>query len=298
MNVETCVSWIGVGRIGGPMARHLVNAGLRVKLYDRRPEAANAIAAGKAVVASSAAECLAGASIVFTSLPNDTALEQVVLNGDGALARCAGAVLVETSTISPQLSQRVAEACIAHGVDYVRLPVSGNPAIAEQARLSAYASGPREAWERVQPIASLFSASQTYMGSGDEARYMKLVLNCLVANFAPLMAESLTLGRRGGIGWKSMLNAIGASPLCSPWLKPKLAALENRDFSATFPPYMIVKDVDLMLDAARELGVTMPMTAATRQRMQGMCAEPFREEDFFALVKVVERDSGMGDIPC
>jgi 3-hydroxyisobutyrate dehydrogenase len=95
-----------------------------------------------------------------------------------------------------------------------------------------------------------------------------------------------------------MLEAIGASPLCSPWLKLKLLALENRDFTATFPPYMIVKDIDLMLDAARELGVTMPMTAATRQTMQGMCAEPFREEDFFALIKVVERNSGMGDIPC
>ncbi|AIO35296.1 NAD(P)-dependent oxidoreductase [Burkholderia pseudomultivorans] len=294
MSAAPVIAWIGTGRIGAPMVGHLIDAGLQVRLHDLDVEAGRAAASGRAFVASSPASCVEGASIVFISLPNDVAVAQLVPDSGGMLAHCPGAVLVDTSTISPGLSRRVAETCAAHGVDYVRMPVSGNPALAARAQLSAYASGPAGAWERVRPYVARFTASQTYMGSGEEARYMKLVLNCLVANLAPLMAEALVLGRSGGIDWQTMLDAIGKSPLCSPWLASKLAALAARDFTATFPPRMIMKDLDLMLDAARDRGVTMPMTAATRQTMQGMCTEPFRDEDFFAVVKLLERNSGLG----
>jgi 3-hydroxyisobutyrate dehydrogenase-like beta-hydroxyacid dehydrogenase len=294
MTSAAAIAWIGAGRLGRPMLANVVNAGLSVRMFDVRPAAVADLVRGNAVAACTLRECVEGASVVVTSLPDDAALRRVV-SSEGFLPCLHGATLIETSTISLEASEVVAEACAACGVDYIRLPVSGNPSLAAQAKLSAYASGPRHAWERVQPIVALFTSRQTYMGPGDEARAIKLVLNCIVASLAPLMAEALTLGRRAGLDWASMLDAVAASPLCSPWLKLKLEALRDRDFSPTFPPYMMIKDVDLMLDAARELNVTMPMTAATRQIMQAMCAEPIREEDFFAVVKMIERSSGLSE---
>jgi 3-hydroxyisobutyrate dehydrogenase-like beta-hydroxyacid dehydrogenase len=294
MTSAAAIAWIGAGRLGRPMLANVVNAGLSVRMFDVRPAAVADLARGNAVAASSLRECVEGASVLFTSLPDDDALRGVVFSGE-VLPCLRGATLVETSTISLKASDEIAKACAASDVDYVRLPVSGNPGLAAKAELSAFASGPRHAWERVQPIVHLFAARQTYMGPADEARAIKLVLNCIVASLAPLMAEALTLGRRAGLDWTTMLDAVAASPLCSPWLKLKLEALRDRDFSPTFPPYMMIKDMDLMLDAACELNVTMPMTAATRQTMQAMCAEPFREEDFFAVIKMVERASGLSE---
>lgn len=291
------IGWIGAGRLGAPVVERLLAQKYALLLCEPRQEAREVLAAQGAEIVATPAACAARADLVFSSLPNDAALEEVALGADGVFSeRRDGLVFVETSTISPALSARIAEKAAASGVSYLRMPVSGNPTFAREGRLTAFVSGPEEAWARVKPVAAAFTASQRYVGPGDQARYMKLVVNLLVANAAPVMAEALALGRAGGLDWTAMLDALAASPLASPWLLTKLDALRRRDFTPTFPPRMMMKDIDLMLDAGRDLGVPLTVTAVTRQIMQALTVEDYAEEDFFVAIKSLERQAGLAPL--
>ena len=154
-------------------------------------------------------------------------------------------------------------------------------------------SGPQDAWNTVRPIVERFSKVQSYLGGGEEARLMKLVLNALVVNFAQSMAEALTLGRKGGLDWKLMLDTMAESTLTSPWLKAKAALMKPRDFTPTMTGSLLLKDMDLMLAAARSTGVAMPLTALTRQVIQMLVGEGYGDEDYMAVIKLAERQAGL-----
>ena len=291
------IGWIGAGRLGAPIAARLLMRGHPLLLCEPREEARQPLVGQGALVAATPADCAAQAAYVFSSLPNDAALSEVVLGEDGLLARPrAGLVFIDTSTVSPAVSARVADRASASGVAYLRMPVSGNPTFAREGRLTAFVSGPEDTWLDVKPIIEAFTSAQRYVGGGEQARYMKLVVNLLVANAAPVMAEALVLGRAGGLDWPTMLDALADSPLSSPWLANKLDALRRRDFSPTFPPWMMLKDIDLMLEAARDRGVPLTMTAVTRQIMQALTVEDFADEDFFVTIKSLERQSGLSPV--
>lgn len=288
------IAWIGVGRMGLPMAGFLVAAGYRVTAYDPVAAQVAAIVAQGGVAAGSAPDAARDAEVVFSSLPDDRAFLGATLGEDGVLAAMRpGAIYVDTSTVSAEASGTVAAAAAERRIAYVRMPVSGNATSAKAGQLTALASGPADAWARVRPAVERFSVAQVYLGDAEQARYMKLVVNLLVANTAALMAEALALGRKGGIDWSTMLDALAASTLGSPWLKAKTAALKVRDFSPTFTTRQILKDIDLMLAAGAADGVPMPLTAVTRQQMQAIVGDGFAEEDFIAIVKQVERQSGL-----
>ena len=187
-----------------------------------------------------------------------------------------GAVFVDTSTVSVEASAEVAREADKRGVPYLRIPISGNAASAQRGEVTALVSGPQAAWEAVKPVVQTFSNAQVYLGAGDEARVMKLVVNALVVNFAQAMAEALALGRKAGLDWSLMLDTLAQSTLTSPWLKAKVALLKPRDFTPTMTTRLILKDIDLMLAAARANAVPMPLTAATRQLMQAVVGRRLR----------------------
>jgi 3-hydroxyisobutyrate dehydrogenase-like beta-hydroxyacid dehydrogenase len=142
-------------------------------------------------------------------------------------------------------------------------------------------------------VVQTFSNAQVYLGSGEEARVMKLVVNALVVNFAQAMAEALALGRKSGLDWNLMLDTLAQSTLTSPWLKAKVALLKPRDFTPTMTTRLLLKDVDLMLATARTTGVPMPLTAATRQLMQTVIGAGYGDEDYTASIKLAEQVSGL-----
>jgi 3-hydroxyisobutyrate dehydrogenase len=154
-------------------------------------------------------------------------------------------------------------------------------------------SGPESAWHTVRSIVETFSKAQVYLGGGEQARYMKLVINAVVVSTAQAMAEALTLGRKAGLEWNLMLDTIAHSTIASPWLKAKIALLKPRDFTPTMTPRLILKDIDLMLAAARANNVDMPLTSLTRELWQGLLSEGYREEDYMAAVKLAEKRSGL-----
>lgn len=294
MSTKPTIAWIGAGRMGVAMAGFILKAGYPLKVYSRTAASRAKLTALGATEASSVAECARGADVVFSCISDDDALREVALGEGGVLANAApGAVYADTSTVSSDVSAEVARAAHTRGVPYLRMPISGNAASAIKGEVTVMVSGPTAAWERVQPVTQTFSKAQLHLGAAEEARVMKLVVNSMVVTMAQGMAEALTLGRKAGLDWHVMLDTLAASTISSPWLKAKCALMKARDFAPTMTSRLIMKDVDLILGAARANDVPMPLTATTRQLIQALVGEGLGEEDYMALIKLMEKQSGI-----
>ena len=285
------VHFIGVGKMGLPMALHLQRAGHAVQVSDVGPaQLAQARAQGLHVATGSQRD-LAAAQVIFSSLPDDDALRTV---GSMVAHNAApGAVYVDTSTVSQAASAQVAQACGASGVAYLRCTVSGNNKMAEEQRLTVMASGPRPAYDQVLPLLQCLGPSQFYLGEGEQARLMKLVVNLMIAQTSAMLAEALTLGRKGGLDWQDMWSVLTASAVASPILKAKSVQLAQRDFTPTFTVPQMLKDVDLILGEGDQAGVPLAQTALTRQLMVAAMAQGLGEQDYASIIQVVERSAGL-----
>jgi len=281
---------VGVGRMGLPMARHLQAGGHVTSVSDVDPERLRlARAAGLEVRAVDAG--IAAADVTLSSLPNDAALLDV---GSQVVRQAQrGATYIDTSTVSQQASAKVAGLCGAVGLQYLRATVSGNNHMAEAAQLTVMGSGPRVAWEAALPLLRLFGPQQFWLGEGEQARLMKLVVNLMIAQTSAMLAEALALGRKGGLDWQDMFRVLTASAVASPILKAKAVQLAERDFTPTFTVQQMLKDLGLVLDAAAALQVPLPQTAATQQQMRCAVAQGWGAEDYAAILKCAEIAAGM-----
>ncbi len=280
----------GVGKMGLPMAGHFHSAGHAVTVSDPS-EARLLLARGQGLQVAEAGAAMALADIIVSSLPNDAALRQVAAQVAGAARR--GAIYVDTSTVSQQVSAEVAQLLEAAGVAYLRTTVSGNNKMAEAAQLTVMASGPRAAYESVLPLLNTLGPNQFYLGEAEQARLMKLVVNLMIAQTSAMLAEALTLGRKGGLAWADMWQVLGASAVASPIVKAKSAQLSQRDFTPTFTVEQMLKDLTLILGAGADSHVPLPQTALTFQLMQAALAQGDGQDDYAAIIKAVERSAGL-----
>jgi 3-hydroxyisobutyrate dehydrogenase-like beta-hydroxyacid dehydrogenase len=295
MTAKPTVGWIGLGKLGLPIATRIAAAGYQVTGDDALP-ARLALTAEAGIAQASNLETAAAQDIVFSCLPDDKALLGAALGDAGLLAAMRpGGIYVEASTVSPEASAEIAAAAAPLGIAYLRLPISGNASIAHTGNLTCFASGPRAAFDVVQPVAASFTRAQLYLGEGDEARFAKLAVNLMLAATAVMMGESLALARRGNIGFRDMLNVLADSAAASPMVKYKVGPLAERDFTSTFSCHQMVKDLDLVLAAARGVGVPMPMTAMTRETYAAIVSMGDGDDDFIAPVRHVERLAGLGE---
>lgn len=282
---------IGAGKMGLPMAAHLATAGHAVSVADPDPQRlALARAQGLAVAHDDGRE-LAAADLVLSSLPNDAAL-LTVAQQVAACAR-AGAVYVDTSTVSPAASAEAAKVLTPGGVQYLRVTVSGNNKMAEAAQLTLMASGPRTVWEAVQPVLACLGPNHFYLGEAEQARLMKLVVNLMIAQTTAMLSEALALGRKGGLDWRDMWQVITSSAVASPIVKAKSAQLVERDFTPTFTVEQMIKDLDLILGAGEASHVPLLQTAMTHKLMHAALDQGDGRDDYAAIIKVVERGAGI-----
>jgi 3-hydroxyisobutyrate dehydrogenase-like beta-hydroxyacid dehydrogenase len=295
MTSKPTVGWLGLGKLGLPIAIRIAEAGYQVTGYDSTT-ARLGLAQDRGIVAAPGLQGAVGEDIVFSCLPDDRALLEAAL-GEGGLLQSMrrGAIYVEASTVSPQVSAKVAHAATPLGVAYLRLPISGNASIAHTGTLTCFASGPRAAFDAVQEVLAAFTRAQIYLGEGEEARYAKLAVNLMLAATAVMMGESLALARKGNIGWNDMLDVLADSAAASPMVKYKVGPLAERDFSSTFSCHQMAKDLDLILDAARAAGVPMPLTALTRETYAAIIGRGGGEDDFIAPVRHTEWLAGLDE---
>jgi 3-hydroxyisobutyrate dehydrogenase-like beta-hydroxyacid dehydrogenase len=290
------IGWIGLGKIGLPMSLLVDKSGYSVTAYDlSQTRLATAREQGIAV-ASSAIEVVSGRSIVITSLPDDAALRAAMLGPDGNIrAMEPESIVIETSTVSADASREVDAAARGRGISYLRAPVSGNASIAHTGGLTCFVSGPKATFNAVRPLLTAFTRSQTYVGAAEEARYAKLAVNLMIAVSATMMAESLTLARKGGIAWQDLLTVLEDSAVALPMVKYKTAPLRRRDFESTFSCRQMAKDLDLILQAGHAVGVPLQLAAHVRETYGSLIAQGDGEADFIATVRHIERLAGLGE---
>ena len=285
------IHWVGVGKMGLPMAGHLRTAGHAVSVGDVSAASLALARTQGLAVADDEAAAIGRADVIFSSLPDDVALLKVA----ASVARHArrGSTFIDTSTVSQGASAQAAALLQAAGIEYLRTTVSGNNKMAEAAQLTVMASGPRPAYDAALPLLQTLGPNQFYLGENEEARLMKLVVNLMIAQTSAMLAEALALGRKGGLGWGDMWRVLGASAVASPILKAKAAQLGERDFTPTFTVTQMLKDLNLILDAGQASHVPLAQTALTLQLMQAAVAQGAALEDYAAIIKSVERSAGL-----
>ncbi|MBR0800351.1 NAD(P)-dependent oxidoreductase [Bradyrhizobium jicamae] len=290
------VGFIGIGKMGLPMSILIAKAGYATTAFDQSAaRLAEAREHGVSAAASSA-EAVRNKSVVITSLPDDRALRAVLLGADGLIsAMTPKSVLLETSTVSVEASAEVDAAARAHGIGYLRAPVSGNASIVHTGALTCFVSGPNDAFEDMKPLFASFTRAQTYLGPREEARYAKLAVNLMIAVSAGMMAESIALARKGGIAWQDILKVLDDSAVASPMVKYKTAPLRTRDFHSTFSCKQMAKDLDLVLGAGHAVGVPLQLAAQVREIYGSLVAQGDGDTDFIATVKHLERLSDLGE---
>jgi 3-hydroxyisobutyrate dehydrogenase-like beta-hydroxyacid dehydrogenase len=294
MNETVRVGWAGIGKMGAPMSRRVLDQGYKLSVYEPLPENRATVVACGAEVAHTLEDLARDTQAIFLTIPNDAVLDDLIF-GEGGLAQVMrpGQILIEMSTVSPAISVRVDEALSARGIAYLRAPVSGSTVTATAGNLSVMVSGPRAAFNEVEPILACLGSKRFYLGAGEEARYLKLVLNALVGATSALLGEALTLGLKGNLSVEMMLNVICESAVASPLIAYKRDLLVSRNFDPAFSVSQMMKDFDLILGAAKTDHVPMYLVSMIRQQYEAAYTDGLAEKDFFVLFEQFERSAGL-----
>jgi 3-hydroxyisobutyrate dehydrogenase-like beta-hydroxyacid dehydrogenase len=285
------VGLIGLGNMGTAIAERLLDGGYELIVSNRTPGKSEALEARGATVAPSPEGLAAQVEVVLTSLADDGAFEAVATRVVDA-AR-PGAVLVDVSTVSVDSSARVAAHAEERSVRYLRAPVSGNPAVVRAGNLTFIVSGDRATLDEIEPVLLAIGPTIHYVGEDERARIVKLAINLMIAVLAQAMSEALVFGERAGVSRAALLEVMGSSAVGAPFVKYKTDPLLRDDYSATFTTALMEKDIDLVLDAADEGGVELPLALEMKRQLRAASEAGYADDDFIALFQHLRRASGL-----
>ena len=298
------LGWIGMGRMGYPMAERLLKAGNAVSIWNRTRAKAEPLAKLGGRVVETPAD-LAGCDLVFVMVSTGKDLEEVCFGKGGVAAGGKGKapkVIVDCSSISVEESSDCRAKLQALGVDFLAAPVSGNGKVVKAGKLSAVVSGSRSAFETAKPYMLSFAPrGVSYVGEGERSRICKIAHNVMLGVVIQNLAEITILAEKAGVPRHAFLEFINNGAMGSMFTRYKSNAFVNLDWTTTFTPELLRKDLDLGLEAGRKLGVPMPVTAATREALQAhfgaatLQADPqaYLAKDFAATLETVALASGI-----
>ena len=291
------LGFIGLGAMGSRMAGRLLAAHHDVVVYNRTPERTRPLEQRGAKVAATAQQLAAGVEMVFSSVANDAALEQVMFGPDGALPGArAGTIVIEMSTVNPRTSRRLHEAARSNGVAVLDAPVSGSTVQAEQGQLVIFVGGGEDVYQKCQPVLAVLGGKTFYLGPSGAGATMKLCVNTLLGLGVQALAEAIALGVKAGLPRERFLQVLGETAVVSPSQRAKLDNARKDEYPAAFALRLMFKDFGLIVETAMELSVAMPATAAA---VQVAAAEHARQvaahsdEDFSVVVRAMERLAGV-----
>lgn len=280
------LGWIGTGRMGYPLARRLIESGGDVSIYNRTRSKAEPLADLGARIVGSPAD-LADRDIVFTMVSGNEDLREVALGPAGVLAAdgVQPSILIDSSTVSAEVSHEIGTRGRARGTALLAAPVSGNPKVVRSGRLTFVVSGPEEAYETARPYFEVLGEGVTYVGEGEAARLVKICHNLMLGVVTQSLAEITVLAEKGGVRRSAFLDFLNKSVMGSTFTRYKTPAFVNLDFTPTFTPVLLRKDFDLGLAAAREHEVPMPVAALVRDIVQSLIGSGSVDVDFAKLLE-------------
>ncbi len=278
------IAFLGLGRMGGLMTKHLLDAGFEVKGYDPAPKAVAAAKKNGAKIAKGVAAAVKGVDVVCSSLPKTAIVQDVYLGAGGALKSMRrGAVCFELSTSSVGLAKQIAAEAKKKEIAFLDAPVSGSVPHLERKGVSTIVGGDEAALKEHRDVLDAFSKSVTYMGKSGNGLLMKLVANHIVHIQHAGMAEGLAFGVKAGLTARKMMKFLQGSviPDLIHYKGPEMAA---RDYSNVIGNLgLSFKDLGLSIEEANDLGAPVPMGAAARQQHTSAMALGFEHADLNAV---------------
>ena len=288
------IGWVGTGRMGYELVLRLLAAGCDVAVWNRTRAKAEPLAEHGATIVDTPAD-LADRDIVVTIVSSSDVFEKVTLGENGVLSRSdvKPPVLVDSSTISVESSERVRTEAAKFGTALLAAPVSGNPKVVKSGHLTVVVSGERTAFDTALPVLDLFGKKVTYVGDNDRARLVKICHNLFLGIVAQTLAEITVLAERGGVARSDFLDFINSSVMGSVFSRYKTPALVNLDYTPTFTGHLLRKDFELGLAAGRELDVPLPLSALTHQIVTHLIGAGLGDGDFAALLQLEAQGAGL-----
>jgi len=284
------IGFIGIGIMGMPMAKNLIDAGYSLVVYDLNNEALNEIISYGATKGSSPGDVAERSEVILTMLPNSPDVKKVVLGENGLIEGVkAGQVLIDMSSIAPLVSQEIARELEKKGVDMLDAPVSGGQEKAENGTLAFMVGGKQKVFDKYKEILDVMGGSVTLVGDIGAGETTKLVNQVIVAINIAAVAEGLVLGKRAGVDPEKIFNAIKGGLAGSQCLIDKAPRMLKGNYEPGFKMKLHVKDLNNVFETSKELHIAMPLTAQVMEMMQVLLSEDYMELDHGGLALFYEK---------
>jgi 3-hydroxyisobutyrate dehydrogenase-like beta-hydroxyacid dehydrogenase len=282
------IGFAGLGLMGSRMARQILDKGFPLMVWNRTPDRCAPLREAGAAVAATPRELAEACDLVVACVSDPNAVGRLVFAEDGIRpAARPGFRYLETSTISPGLARRVAEALRARGADMLEAPMTGSKLGAENGKLLFMTGGAPEVHEELMPVMMAMGARAIHCGEVGQASVVKLAGNTLISFMLEGLVEAMAVARRAGVNPQALVDVVQASGYASPYYGFKAKAILGEDWDQHFSIDLMAKDQGLMLDEANHHKVPMPGLAAIREVYQAARARGWGQEDIAATYKVV-----------
>jgi 3-hydroxyisobutyrate dehydrogenase len=259
------IGFIGLGLMGSRLTRRLHSAGWNVQAWNRSPAPADVLRREGIVIAASVVELVAESNVVVSSLANDEAVHSMYFGKGGVFSAAKrGTIILEMSTISPELSRLLHREACTLGVSFLDLAISGSTPAVEAGTITLLAGGDQKTFDQCTPIYESIAKQWFLMGPGSSGVLMKLVVNLLLGLDMQAIAEAVSLGEHLKIDRNTMLDVLSKTAVIAPAFVGKFQKIKNSDYSPEFPLRLMSKDMDLAMNAARSSGAVLPAAAAAQ----------------------------------
>ncbi len=288
------LGFVGVGYMGRPIARRLLESGFKLTAYDRNYSKSGGLIQYGSNVAQSLSELSSSCSVVLSCLPNDEAVLDIYRGPDGVFANAhRGSRVIDLSTVYPETSQELSRLGSEHGVEVLDVTISGSTPVAENGLLTLFGGGNKECFDAAESIFRVIAKKYFYLGPSGSGATMKLVVNTLLGIGMQAIAEGVALGEKAGLERKRLLEVLSQTAVVAPAHVGKLERAMKSDYSPQFPIRLMNKDFGLILNLAAAVGARMPAADAAFE-INARQLDEGAEQDFSAVILQMEKRAHLG----
>jgi len=288
------IGFIGLGIMGHPMALNLVKAGYKVTVFNRTRSKAEPLEKSGALVAATPAEAARLADVVMIIVSDAAAVEEVVLGKGGILETLrSGAIVIDSSTVSPALSRKLACHAAGKGASWLDAPVTGSKHGAERGELTFMIGGDRETLDRALPVLQVMGKKHIYCGAHGSGLSAKLAQNAIQATMVEVFCEGFVLATKAGVHPRTMFEIIQSSMARAALTDFKAPFIFKGDFTPYFPLKLMHKDLELAMETAYAQNVPMPAAAAVKEVYGTAKAQGKGDLDYAAVITFLEEVAGV-----
>ncbi len=291
---NTKLGFIGVGYMGRPIARRLLESGFKLKACDRDHNKVEELIRYGATVAQSVSELSSSCNVVLSCLPNDEAVLDIYKGPEGVFANAhRGSVVIDLSTVYPETSQELSRLGSERGVAVLDVTISGSTPAAENGLLTLFGGGDKECFDAAESIFRVIAKKYFYLGPSGSGATMKLVVNTLLGVGMQAIAEAVAFGEKAGLDRNRLLEVLSQTAVVAPAHVGKLERAMKNDYSPQFPIRLMNKDFGLILELANAVGARMPAAGAAFE-MNARQLDEGAEQDFSAVILQMEKRAHVG----